>query len=614
MKERKKPWETIEDSDARGKQLKETFESTLDEQSTFRSETLKHVRLYRNLNNMAYLTPSNSVGAISSPLSLNVIRNMVNAVHSKITKHRVKATFQTAGASYEMREKAKKLDAYCLGQFQKEKIHDQTRMVFLDAAVTGTGVLKTFPGAKNVRFERVFAPNLVVDLAEGAHLCPAHYYEISYVDRSVLFRKFGKSEEAQTAIDAAPDASSTDDDFYVFRDSPSADLVQVVTAYYFNPEDEFDGFRSTIIAGTGFELEGGAYTSGNLYSVMRWSTSNLGWYGMGLAEELKGIQLEINRLIRKIQTAFGLLANPYILADRASSIRRGHLTDMPGSVIEYSGKEPRVNAPMTVHPEVFAHLDRLYQRAYEIAGISQLSAQSQKPQGLESGRAMLVYEDIESDRFADVHRQWDDLHVDAARKGIRAGQKVRGYKVFVWGKDNMEVLDFKKDIDLEEDEWMIRPMPTSFLGETPAAQIETAERLAKSGLISEPSEILEQSSNPDVAAYVKSVTSPKHWIEQTVGAMMAGKPFISPEPEMNLALALDIANRMYSQMRLIEGFPQERLRVVRQFMTRTKDLINMAGAGKAPPTMGATAAPGGPPPIPGGPMPPPPPAAPAVAA
>jgi len=609
----KDPWEEVKDELECGKVLKETFDSVMEEQSPYRGAMLTHMRLYRNLNSMVYLTPSQqSVATLSAPLSLNVVRNMVNAVHSKITKHRVKTTFQTSGASYEMREKARKLDAYGLGLIQKEQLFKQTPLAFLDCAVLGTGVMKTvpLPSRKRVCFQRVFSPNLVVDMAEGMFLTPAHYYEISYPDRSMLAKKY---PDKRDALEAAASASETDDEFFVFSESPSADLVQVITAHYFESDNETNGMRVTILGSTGAVLERTAVSTGDIYSTMRWSTSNLGWYGMGLGEELKGIQLEINRLLRKIQMSFSLLANPYILADRASAIARGQLTDIAGSVILYNGKEPKVNAPQTVHPEVFAHLDRLYQRAYEISGMSQLSVSGQAPKQFESGRALLVHEDIESDRFAAVHREWDELHVDCVRKAIRAARSIPGYKVHVWGQDNMEVLDFRKDIDLGEDEWMIRPLPTAFLGETTQAQLDNAERMAKSGLIPDPSELLEQVTAPDIAAYVKRVTSPKKWIESTISHMLQGGEFVSPEPEMNLAMCLDLAQSMYSQMRLVEGFPPERLANVRRFMTRTKDLLKLA-ASTAPPTMGATSAPGGPPPIPGAEAPPPPPAAPAMTA
>lgn len=601
------PWEEIKDPVERGRALQSTFDQVLEEQSSYRTETLRHLRLYRNLNNIAYLS---GVGpsAITQPLSLNVIRSMANQVHAKITKHRVKTTFQTSGASYERRELAQKLDAYGLGLTLKEGLHAQTKMSFIDTVVTGTGVMKTYAdkSQKRVRFERKFSPNHVVDLAEGAFLTPAHHYEIDYVDRNLLMRKFPKSADA---LKAAKKANSTDDEFYVFSESPSADIVQVITGWYFDPDNEFRGFRSVVVNGA--ELDGGEYKDGNPFSVTRWSTSNLGWYGMGLAEETKGIQLEINRLLRKIQNAMSLLSNPYILADRSSNIARGHLTDIPGSVILYVGKEPRVIAPSVVHPEVFAQLDRLYQRAFEIARLSNMNVPA-KAAPYESGRAKLIDEDTESDSFADIHRQWDDLHVDCVKKGIRAARSIPGYKVAVWGKDMMQVLDFKKDIDLDEDEWLIRPMPTSLLGETPQAQIDNIDRFLNMGLIEDPDDMLDQVDSPDVKAFLRGKTSPKRWIKKVVSSMLAGGPYMSPEPEMNLALALEVAQEMYSEMKCTEGFGDkypERLENVREFMSRTKDLLKVAAGPAATPTMGAVAAPGGAPPIPGA-APPPPEAAP----
>lgn len=597
------PWEMEKTPEDRAKAAHEAFGQVMDEQGNYRSATLKHMRLYRNLNSLGYVVATNPATGLSSQLSLNVCRNMVNSVHSKIGKHRVKATFQTAGASYEMREKSRKLDGYALGLGQKEGIYNETPMALLDALVTGRGYMKTFADKKRkrVRFERKFSPDIVVDFAEGAYLHPAHYHEINYIDKHYLARKYpDKADEILAVSDTAAD----DDAFYVFQESPSGERIRVVESYYFNPDDEFDGYR--VLQVNGISLEDGAYTSGNPYSTMTWSLGNLGWQGMGLPEELRGIQLEINRLVRKIQNAFGLLANPYILADRSAAIARGQLTDIPGSVVLYNGKAPNVIAPQTVHAEVFAHLDRLYQRAYEIAGVSQMNAQSQKPAGLESGRAMLVYEDIESDRFAAFHRQWDELHVDCFRKGIRAAKSIPGYKVQVYGKGTYEVLDFNKDIDLEEDEWTIRPMPTAFLGETPPAQLDNAERLAKSGLIPDPTELLEEVTSPDIAAYVSRVTAPKRLAEKMVASMLAGGKYVSPEPEMNLALTLSVAQEMYCEHRLIDDFPEKRLELVRRFMKRTKDLMKMAGGPAATPSMGAVAAPGGPPPIPTSPVTPPP--------
>lgn len=601
-------WEEEKEPEDRGKAVKEVFEAIEDEQRAYRQRTLEHMRMYRNMNMLTYQSALNGPGFLSSPLALNVVRNMTNAVHSKITKHRVKTTFQTVGGDWEMREKARLLDAYGLGLTLKENLPRITPKAMLDAIVIGYGVMKTYKDRNRPCFERIFSPNLVVDFAEGAFGKPAHYYEVRLIDKRRLQRLYPDSAEAIQKMDPV---SSSEDDFYLFQDSPSTTMIRVIQALYLNPDDEEDGFLS--ISANGVELAGSKWSDGDPYSIIRWGEGNMGWYGMGLTEELRGIQIEINRLLRKIQTAFSLLANPYILADRASAIARGQITDMPGSVILYNGKEPRVNAPQTVHPEVFAHLDRLYQRAYEISGISQLSASGEVPKQFESGRAQLVAEDVQSDRFADLHRQWDELNVDCVRKAVKIASRISGYTVRLFGQEEYEEINFKRDIALDDDEWSVYPMPTALLGETPPAQLDNAERLMKMGLITEPNELLEQVTTPDIQAYVKRVTAPKRLAEKLVGRILAGKEYIGPEPQMNLALTLEVAQSMYLEAKMKDGFPEKRLELVRRFMTRTTDLISAAAQ---PPTIGAGAAgPGAPPQLPQGPTPegPPPPAAPMAA-
>lgn len=598
-KDRGMYWEEIEDPEERGRAVQEVFDAIEEEQAEYRQACISHMRMYRNLNTMRYGTQNLlSPSRLSQPLSLNVVRNMINANHSRITKGRVKTTMQTIGGSWEMREKARLLDAFALGLTLKEKLPTKTPLAFLDASVLGHGVMKTFKDGRSVGLERTFAPNLVVDFAEGAFGPPAHYYEVKYIDQRRLARLFPKSKEI---IDGLKPVTYSDDDFYIFQNSPSSTQIRVVEALYIDPDNPKKGFLSTVAQG--FELAGAEWRQGDPYSVMRWSRGNMGFYGMGLAEELKGIQIEINRLLRKAQQAMSLLSNPYIMADRSSNIAKGQITDLPGTIIYFTGKEPRINSPQTVNPEVWAQIDRLYQRAYEISGGSQAMASGQKPGGLESGRALLVHGDKVNERYASVQRDWEEMHTEVIRKAILVAKQIPGYKVQVFGDEEFEEIDFKRDIGLDDDEWAIHAMPTALLGESPEAQLDTMERMIKMGIVSQPEELLRQMTAPDVMAYVNRITAPKRIIEKMVGKMLRGDGFTPPEPHLNLALALDTAQLMYLEAR-DRNCPEKNLELVRRFMVRTKEMIDdAAGKGRIP-TIGAGAAGGGAPPaLPEGPPP-----------
>lgn len=611
-------WEGEDDPEKRGPAAKAAFSTIEDEQAAYREKTFQHMQMYRNVQMMGYVAKGNSsvFTYAKTPLSLNIVRNMVNAVHSRITRNRVKAQMQTKGAGWEEKELARDLEAYGTALALKEGLYKKSPYSFLDAAVTGNGIIKTYPSKSRncVVFERPFAPNVVVDFGEGADATqtPAHIYEVKYVSKRTLGLRYKDDAKKVEAIRSLATASVEGDTFYAMQESDSTDRVRIVECYYFNPDDEYDGFLS-IITDSGIELEGAKWTMGNPYSVCRWSNGNLGWYGMGLAEELRGIQTELNRLVRKIQAAQSLLGNPYVFADRSSNIEKKQFTDIMGSIILYNGKRPDVVAPTTTNPEIYQHVDRLYQRGYEIAGISQLSAHGEKPAGVESGRAMLVYDDIaDSDRFASVHREWSDMHVDAIQKGILAGKQLGAkYKVPIYGRSNYKVMSFGdlKERGLEDDSWVVHPMAASLLGDTPTGQVDNIDKMMEKGLINDPADLAEEMLSPDVQTFLALQSSPKRVIQMAVGEMLSGGDYVSPEPQDNLALALETANKMYQHART-QKCPEARLAKVRDYMLMVKSLLSRAAKTQAP-TTGATVPqapsqapmlpPGGPP---GGGMPP----------
>ena len=125
-----------------------------------------------------------------------------------------------------------------------------------------------------------------------------------------------------------------------------------------------------------------------------------GWYGTGLVEQLTPIQMELNRIALRTQQAMHLMAVPRVYVERGSQVVLSHLNNDIGNIIEYTGTPPVVNVGQAASGEVYAQFDRLYAKAYETTGISQLSAASLKPEGLNSGRAIREYNDLQTDRFA----------------------------------------------------------------------------------------------------------------------------------------------------------------------------------------------------------------------
>lgn len=554
-----------------------TIDTIRQSQSQMRANDLRHLRMYRNmaLSGMG-ISSFGRQSLNQAPLSLNVARNMVNAVTSKIAKHRPKGTFQTFGAGYKTRKKARDVEQFAEGMLYKERFRESAPEIFKDIGCLGTGFAKVCPlGGGKICMERVFAPEITIDSAEGMHRKPNNWHQSKYVDKRWLAMQQRDNKLRQRILEMQSEQAGLDEaeqEFFSF--TADQDMVRLDESYHLSSDSkEKDGHFVQSVNGVLLVKKPWQWDFAP-YAVGRWSESSLGFWGMGLCEELVGIQVEINRLVRKIQTSFQLLANPYVLADRASNIARSSITDIPGSVILYNGREPRVYAPSTVSPEVFSHLDRLYQRAYELAGISQLSAQSQKPVGFESGRAILVFEDIESDRFSTVFREWENLHMRVIELGLWAADQEQAYWAPARKALSLSKVKFS-DIGVDREDVMVQIMPTSILGDTPSGQIDELERLTSKGIIGGPEDMADQILDPDVKAILNRAAAPKRVVEKIVESMLEGGEYQPPEPFMDFQLAMMTAQAMYLEALEIGNSTPSELRNVRKFMNGIASLVMM---------------------------------------
>ena len=110
-----------------------------------------------------------------------------------------------------------------------------------------------------------------------------------------------------------------------------------------------------------------------------------------------------------------------LLVPRSSNIKTNMLSNRTGQIIQYDPIPGQTTSPVTyatndiISPQFVQLLDKLKNDAYEIVGISQLSATSQKPSGLNSGIALNTMEDIESSRFETQLNSVVRLYVDIAK-------------------------------------------------------------------------------------------------------------------------------------------------------------------------------------------------------
>jgi len=545
--------------------------------------------------------------AVQNRLSLNVCRNMVDAVTSKIgAKNKPKPTFLTEDGDYDLKQKAQNLEKFVEGVFYESGVYQELAIAFRDACVFGTAVLKILAGDGRVDVERTLPVEIVVDDAEGAYGNPANLYQRKYYDRLILIERVkdwlkDESEALQKALTILSVRQPVDTEDAEFAYQTTADQVLVTEAWHRGETRKKPGRH--VIAMNGATLCDEEWEGPFPFAFMRWTPALTGFFGEGLVEELMGIQREINKLLQQIQRGHHLITGHY-LVEQGSKVAQQHLNNDLAAIVKYSGTKPEYMAPQIISPEVYNHLWQLYAKAFEITGISQLNATGMKPAGLDSGEAQRVYQDIQTERFLEKGQAYEEFVVEAARQVVRAAKRIGGdYQVRAVNKGSVEFIRWA-DVDLDEDLYVIRVYPTSLLPSTPAGKLAWAQDMIKGGIM-QLEDVLDVVDFPDVDAFKKRKLAPRRIIERNITHMLKTGEFITPEPADNHALAMTLVSEAYAEARL-DGVPEQKLELLRRYLSDTTDFLPKPPPPPAP--MGAL------PPIPPtpmgppapGPMPPPP--------
>ncbi len=554
--------------------------SHLLEKQSFRSaDNLKNMRLYGNFETLSFQTSQYTRSDSNSTLNrvtLNVIQSMIDTVVSKITKSRPKATFLTDGGNWSMQTKAKKLTKFVEGQFYSTNYYQIASLAFLDACIFGTGAIKIFKDGDKVRAERVFIDEIIVDDAEAYYSEPRQMHQRKYIHRDMLKEMF---PEKAGFIESAGVNSK---DFYT-SSAPTEDMLPVIESWHLpSGPDAKDGKHSICLENVTLFAE--SYEKSYFpFVFIRWGTRPLGFFGQGLSEQLAGIQLEINKILKTIQVSMHLTSIPKVFVEASSKVVTAHLNNKIGGIIKYVGTKPSYESVSAIPQDLFMHLDRLYNRAFEIAGISQLSAQSSKPSGLDSGRALREFSNIESERFHSVAKRYEESFMDASKIFIDLSRDIYAEEgklsVKVKGDKFLETINWE-EVDLEEDQYMMQIFPTSSLSSTPSGKLQDVQELLQAGMIS-PEEGLKLLDFPDLKSYIDRKNAGLADIEKTIELIVDKQIYSTPEPYQDLTNGIKMMQQSYLQYRAVNA-PEEVLDMLRRWIEDANELITRAATPQTP--------------------------------
>jgi hypothetical protein len=253
----------------------------------------------------------------------------------------------------------------------------------------------------------------------------------------------------------------------------------------------------------------------------------------------------------------------------------------------YKDTPPIISVSPSVSADVFNHLDRLYQKAFEIIGVSQLSVGSQKPAGLNSAVSIREYHDIESERFITLQSEYDAFHIECAKQFIDEAKEIskRDPKFGVMVKTQGGAMSVRwKDIDLDEDSYIMQIYPTNLLPQQPAGRLEKVIEMKNADLLNnqEAASLLDY---PDV----KSITTLKNAkiddIMLTISKMIDDGMYTRPEPYQDLEAGIEYCQAFYLLYKH-QKVSVERLDLLKRWIGDAQNLLTPPAPIAPPPAPG----------------------------
>jgi hypothetical protein len=552
-------------------------------QSYKADQNLKYFRLYGNsdvlpFNSFSFYRAEPSSAPMSNRVTMNVVQSMIDTVVSKITKNKPRPMFLTDGGDWSLQRKAKKLTQFIEGQFYSTDFYAKSAVAFLHACIFGTGALKIFRSGSEIKCEHVFIDEIVVDDEEAIYGQPRQMHQRKWIHREILKQMFpGKAK--QYAIDVV--GKPTEDYMQPqSSDVVQSEMIQVIESWHLPSGKDADDGRHTITIENCTLLDEPYEKDYFPFVFFRWGLRPLGFFGQGISEQLQGLQLEINKILRTIQVSMHLVSIPKIFVEASSKIVTAHLNNKIGGIIKYAGIKPEPGQLGIIPPELFSHLDRLYGRCYEVIGVSQLAATSAKPAGLNSGKALRMYNDIETERFMSVGMRYEQAFLEAAKQFIDLAREIEdteedGLKVKVKGDKFMKTIKWK-EVDIDDDKYLMQMFPTNALSKDPSSRLQEVQELMQAGMIGKENG-MKLLNFPDLEAFYNMENAGIEDIERQIEMMIDDGDYQSPEPYQNLPLGIQKMQQAYLMYRA-QGAPDERLELFRRWISDADDLMKSAQA------------------------------------
>ena len=385
----------------------------------------------------------------------NVIKSVIDSIVSKLANQKVRPFFTPVNGTYKTRRIVKQCQQFFDSYYEFQKIQSKITKAFEESCIFSVGYLFVNP----LTYEVEVPPSWNVATLNT---------ESVYGEPTKLLIKY--PNYPTTLLDKLGINDANINSEYVTLEM-YCDIAEKVFEVYIN-----NNMVKSI-----------SYTAERLPIVkIFYNIPILGNYTPSIVEELDGIQTQIDLISAKISAAAQLTPANTTYVLEGSNLSPGDINNRIGNV--YGVKCPPgmttlpvMNVtPSPIDPYWQSLMEYYIQKAYEVIGISQLSAMSKKPAGLDSGTALQTMEDVESDRFETQVMQYVNAFIELAKTVIAVIPdtadilpNTKQSKSFKWS-------DVKKQSDL----FKVQYSAQSALSKDPQEKLKQVLQLREQGFLS----------------------------------------------------------------------------------------------------------------------------------
>jgi hypothetical protein len=489
-------------------------------------------------------------------LTLNVGRALKDTAVSKITQARPRPYFLTYGGDFDEQDRAKTLQLFADGMFDQCEAYRIGTEAFADACALGTGCIKVVQKNGKPFLERTLISEIIVDetLAWGRN--PLELFQRKEISKAALAALFPKARAHITTL------SSID---CLAGDTKQPDMCVVYEGWAL-PIGKTKGRHCIVVKGMTLLDEVWEH-DWFPFAFIRWSTPSVGFYGIGIPAQILGLQIEINRVLRAISKNIHMHGNPRVLLEASSKINPAAITNGFGDIMKYTGTKPDLWVPSIMSPEVYQHLLRLYDKCFELTGLSQQSAFARKEPGLVAAKAIREQSELQSDRMAPVSQEYERFYLDLTRRLIGTMEDLNAANEDVTSsvvRDGVaEKLNWK-DVRLDPDDYVLQLFPASFLARTPSGKLADIQDLMDRNLLSE-DQAKRLLDFPDLKDVMNEENSMADLYKKQIAMILRHGDYIAPEPFENFELGIRMYRSALMQARIFKA-SEEKLNLLRKWL------------------------------------------------